>query len=81
MLVVSNLFLLQDMLHAKAGTRTITRVFFFETIFFYHVIVMDYAWISSTVTTVCSVYNILVCFFSTHCAFAYNILGLENLEY
>ena len=41
--VVSNLFLLQDMLHAKADTQAITRVFFvfIETIFFYRVIVMD----------------------------------------
>ena len=61
--VVSNLFLLQDMLHAKADTQAITRVFFLKPSFFYRVIVMDQAWISSTVTSVCSVYNILICFF------------------
>ena len=63
--VVSNLFLLQDMLHAKADTQAITRVFFFKQSFFYRVIVMDQAWISSTATSVsvCSVYNILICFF------------------
>ena len=67
------------MLHTKQAPRPL-RVFFifFETIFFYRVIVMDQAWISSAVNSICSDY---LFFFNLYCAFAYNILGLENSEY
>ena len=69
------------MLHAKADTQAITRVFFLKPSFFYRVIVMDQAWISSAVNSVYSDCNILVFFFNLYYAFAYNILGLQNSKY